>query len=122
MAPSCLPYIHLMKMDAQGFEVNILHGASKLFASGAVNAVKFELATAWLVKQGTSSAEYLNTYMRYGFQIYDPDTQHLINQEALHAVACGLPVVRDYLAIHVDEAEVATQKPVVCGSLASSFD
>jgi len=108
------PYVHLMKMDAQGFEVNILHGGSRLLASGAVNAVKFELATDWLVKQGTSSAEYLNTYMSYGFQIYDTDTQHLVNQEDLHAVACGPPLVKDYLAIHVDKTEIATQETVVC--------
>jgi len=108
------PYIHLMKMDAQGYEVKILQGASKLFSSGAVNAVKFELATDWLMKQGTSAAEYMNTYMRYGFQIHDTNTKQLLSQELLHSFACGPPIVMDFVAVHVREGEVAIQKPVVC--------
>merc|ERR1719478_1937094 len=89
MKDNKFPYIHLMKMDAQGFEVKILQGASRLFASGAVNAVKFELATQWLVEQGTSPAEYINTYMHYGYQIFDSDSKQLVGQNVLHSVACG---------------------------------
>jgi len=108
------PYIHLMKMDAQGYEVKILQGASQLFSSGAVNAVKFELATDWLEKQGTSSAEYMNTYMRYGLQIHDTNTKQVVSQEVLHSVACGIPVIQDFVAVRVKEGEVATQKAIVC--------
>jgi len=108
------PYIHLMKMDAQGYEVKIIHGASKVFASGAVNAVKFELATDWLVMQGTSSAEYMNTYINYGFQIHDTETKQLVSQELLHSIACGAPIVQDFVAVRVKKGEVATQKPILC--------
>jgi FkbM family methyltransferase len=108
------PYIHLMKMDAQGYEVKILQGASKLFSSGAVNAVKFELAADWLINQGTSAAEYMNTYLRYGFQIHDTNTKELVSQELLHSVTCGKPIIKDFVAVRVREGEVAIQKPVVC--------
>merc|ERR1719261_1004796 len=49
------PYIHLMKVDAQGFEVHILKGGRSLLASGAINAIKFELAPAFLLGQGRSA-------------------------------------------------------------------
>lgn len=112
------PYIHLMKMDAQGYEVKIMKGASKLFASGAVNAVKIELATDWLVRQNTSSAEFLNTFMNYGFQFHDSTTKQLVSQERLHSVACGPPIVEDFVAVRPKAGEVATQKPIVCISKA----
>merc|ERR1711971_14900 len=105
------PYIHLMKIDAQGFEVNIVHGARKLFESGVVNAVKFELATDWLVQQGTSSAEYFNIFMHHGFQIRAPSGQHVLSQQALHAYACGPPVIQDFVAIR---SEDATQEQIRC--------
>jgi len=105
------PYIHLMKLDAQGFEVNIIQGAKKLFESGAVNAIKFELATDWLVQQGTSSAEYFNVYMQHGYQIHKPSNMLLLTQEALHHWACGPPVIEDFVAIR---AEAVTQQPVDC--------
>jgi FkbM family methyltransferase len=108
------PYIHLMKMDAQGYEVKIIQGANKLFASGAVNAVKFELATDWLEKQGTSSAEYMNIFLRYGLQIHNTNTKQLISQELLHSVACGPPVIQDFVAVRVKEGEIVIQKPIVC--------
>jgi len=114
MKDNKFPYIHLMKIDAQGYEVKILHGASKLFASGAVEAVKFELATDWLVKQGTSSAEYMNTYMGYGFQIHDTDSKEVLSQGYLHSIACGPPVIQDFVAVRVTKGEVVTQKQIVC--------
>merc|ERR1740121_681568 len=36
-------YIRLLKVDAQGLELDILRGASKLLHYGAVNAIAFEL-------------------------------------------------------------------------------
>jgi len=108
------PYIHLMKLDAQGYEVKILRGAHKLFSSGAVNAVKFELAGAWLKAQNTSSAEYCNTFMNYGYQIYNPDDMKLLSQSDLHANACGTDSVEDFLALRVDADQEMVQKQITC--------
>lgn len=118
---STLPYIHLMKIDAQGFEVKIMQGAENLFASGAVNAVKFELATQWLVQQGTSSAEYMNTYLNHGFQIYDTDSKSLLSQEALYAACCGASIIEDFVAVRMNKGEVATQKPIYCEQAHGGF-
>merc|ERR1711971_950987 len=111
MEPGTLPYIHLMKMDAQGYEVKILEGASHLFSSGAVNAVKFELATDFLVSQNTSAAEYMNTFIRYGFEIRDTNTKQLLPQERLHSLACGKPIVEDFVAVRAREGDIAPETP-----------
>jgi len=101
------PYIHLLKIDAQGYEVQILRGASKLLSSRAVNAVKFELATDWLIGQNTTPAEYINQYINNGFDIYAPDNlQAPISYEALRKFACEGSVIVDLVAIlkhHVND-------------------
>jgi len=107
------PYIHLMKIDAQGFEVKILKGAKNLFAAGAVNAVKFELATTWLENQGTSSVEYINDYLSMGFEIFDPEGMEKLQDSQLNDIACGEPVVMDLMAVYKLGLAV-TQHPVRC--------
>jgi len=116
MTDDAPPYIHLMKIDAEGFEVKIIKGASKLFASGAVNAVKFELAPDWLLAQGTSSEEYINTYLSYGFQIHKVDDKSRISQRALSEIACSTQqgVVMDLVAVHLSQGESPVQKSITC--------
>ena len=45
------PCVHLMKIDVQGYEGQILKGFSKLRSSRSTNAGKFEVAIDWLVGQ-----------------------------------------------------------------------
>jgi len=85
------PYIHLLKIDAQGYEVQILKGASKLLSSGAVNAVKFELARDWLVAQNSTPVEYVNQYIKNGYDIYGlDDLQNPLTYTALRKLACAV--------------------------------
>jgi FkbM family methyltransferase len=94
------PYVHLLKIDAQGYEVQILKGASKLLSSGSVNAVKFELASEWLITQNTSSAEYINQYIKNGYDIYGVhNLQNPLKHETLRKFACARRVVVDLVAI-----------------------
>lgn len=94
------PYIHLLKIDAQGYEVKIFQGASKLFSARAVNAVKFELATDWLIDQNTTQAEYINQFINYGFDIYMTDNlEKPLDHKSLQSFACNFKGVVDLVAV-----------------------
>lgn len=114
------PYVHLMKLDAQGYEVKILQGGASLFASGAVNAVKFELASRWLHTQQTTPADYLNIYLQYGYRIYDPSSElrtHPFKTDELKEIACGPDVIRDFVAAWPHEGSAGqheSQDPISC--------
>lgn len=96
------PYIHLAKIDAQGYEVKILEGASKLLASGAVGAWKFELATDWLHAQGTSAAAYLNAFIANGYKIcLERRPWAPLPESELRKFGCGPPVIQDFVAIRI---------------------
>ncbi len=45
-AEHCIAHIHLLKMDVEGHELDVLTGASQLLASGAVDAIQFEFGGA----------------------------------------------------------------------------
>merc|ERR1712224_1019757 len=64
------PYIHLLKIDAQGYEFKILRGAAGLMASGALNAVYFEFAREWLRTQGHEPIELFSWLHLHGYDIY----------------------------------------------------
>merc|ERR1719198_2403395 len=93
------PYIHLMKVDAQGFEMKILRGAKQLLASGAVNALKMELAPGFLEGQGSSAAELLSMLLQNGYTIHTvPEGGHWSKEDSkplkhgeLRAIACVMP-------------------------------
>lgn len=114
-----LPYIHVMKLDAEGYEVKILQGASKLLSAGAINAVKFKIATQWLVNQGSNPAELLNILLRNRYQIfdklcYDKVSCPFMNDAMLHDAACGPPMSEDFVAIRLDEDEKQHQHDIQC--------
>jgi FkbM family methyltransferase len=64
------PSIPLLKMDVQGFEVNVLRGASRLLAARAIGAIHTELAGAFLAAQGTSAKELCQVMEADGFQLH----------------------------------------------------
>lgn len=99
------PYIHLLKVDAQGYEVKIFKGGEKLLSSGAINSVKFEIATDWLSSQGTSVAEYLNIFIQNGFNIHAPGQLYTPSSDAtLLQIACGPATVTDMLALYTGKS------------------
>jgi len=61
------PKIRLMKIDVEGFEAHVLRGGRKLFSSGAVRAVYFELSP-FLKGQGSSRLELINLFLEFGFE------------------------------------------------------
>ena len=105
------PYIHLMKIDAQGFETKILRGGQKLLKSGAVNAVKFELAEDWLVGHGSSGAELFSVFGSNSFDIHAGGDQPALTREELRQIACpGQGLIRDFLAIYNPTKDTASSQ------------
>jgi len=117
------PYIHLMKIDAQGFEVNILKGGSKLLASGAINAIHFELAPMWLLGEGTSPAELFTILVTNGYECYhssgdaaeNANLPPVLTHDELEHIACLENDVapRDFFAVH-NPTKVATTQEIKC--------
>jgi len=58
--------VKLMKMDAQGFECNILDGMGDFGKN--IEAVKFEWAPKWL--DGQNCTDLLPRFRKYGFDLY----------------------------------------------------
>ena len=59
--------VKLMKMDAQGFECNILEGMGNDIAN-AIGVIKFEWAAKWLTAQNCT--DLLPRLRNYGFDVY----------------------------------------------------
>jgi len=120
MLPKDIP---LLKLDAQGYEVKILQGGEKLFSSGVVRGVKFELDKELLERQGSSREEYVNLFLRHGYQIHNEDTKEVLTQERLHFLVCGNGDVlhlesqfMDHVAVRVAKPEDMTQHKLDCAS------
>lgn len=64
------PKISLMKMDVQGYEVKVLKGASRLFSARSIQAIKTELAPAFLMTQGTTPADMCALLKNAGFELF----------------------------------------------------
>jgi hypothetical protein len=62
------PHIRVLKLDTQGYEVNILKGARRLLAAGAVGVIKTELTRTFLEAQGTSKEELFSILQEYGYE------------------------------------------------------
>jgi len=92
------PYIHLAKIDVEGYEVKVFKGATALLASGAVNAWKFELRADWLHAQNTSAAELLNVFIENDYQIYE-ESLLPISDDRLHEYGCAPPLNKEFVAL-----------------------
>lgn len=118
MADGSPPYIHLMKIDTQGFEVNILKGGSKLLKSGAIRAMKLEVAKAWLYGQKTNTLELFNVLGSSGYVLHDFDAMNTLQPmsvERLKELSCPgreekAPPVYDIAALY-DPLHAVTAVP-----------
>ena len=59
--------IHYCKMDVDGFEPNVLAGASKLLAEGKINIIQSEFCDYWLRENGSTPEMLHNTLTSFGF-------------------------------------------------------
>merc|ERR1712038_9009 len=86
------PYIRLMKLDAQGFELDILRGASKLLKYGAINAIRFEFANTFLRIQRREPIELFRLLYSHGYDIYKEGSALVpLGPSDLRHYACPLP-------------------------------
>lgn len=118
------PYIHVMKVDAQGFEVHILKGGRRLLASGAINAIHFELAPAWLLGQKTSPAELFTILEANGYDVAhssediseDAELPATLSHDDLARIAClenDVPP-RDFIAIYNSSKALKPPSAIEC--------
>mmetsp|Transcript_69365 Transcript_69365/g.166313 ORF Transcript_69365/g.166313 Transcript_69365/m.166313 type:complete len:413 (+) Transcript_69365:151-1389(+) len=92
MSLSPLPYIHVAKLDAQGYEVKILRGAKRVLSAGLVAVWKFELSRRHLLAQNTKASEYLNCFLEANYYIAREATlggkYQPLNAAQLHQYGC----------------------------------
>lgn len=61
--------IDLLKIDAQGFETNILKGSKSLLSSGRIRIIKMEIDNKFLRGQGSSCQELVDLLIGFGYSI-----------------------------------------------------
>mmetsp|Transcript_17877 Transcript_17877/g.27797 ORF Transcript_17877/g.27797 Transcript_17877/m.27797 type:complete len:275 (-) Transcript_17877:191-1015(-) len=74
--------IKLVKMDAQGFECNILDGMGSGIAS-SIDTLKFECADKFLRGHGCSGTHLLERFFNFGFYVYGRFSTELGFQDRL---------------------------------------
>mmetsp|Transcript_20117 Transcript_20117/g.19420 ORF Transcript_20117/g.19420 Transcript_20117/m.19420 type:complete len:321 (-) Transcript_20117:114-1076(-) len=73
------PNIRLMKLDIQGFEIQMLHGAHNLLKARSIQTIKTELAGKHLQAQGGSALGLCILLKEYGFELFrDHQMKHRI--------------------------------------------
>lgn len=116
--PEPPPYIHVAKMDVQGFEGKVLAGAARLLRARAVGVWKFEVAGKFLAAQGSSPAACFNAFLENGYTLWDADNHVQLTQEELQRFACEQPTDRDLVASLAEPQGawrgVQAQQPVHC--------
>jgi FkbM family methyltransferase len=81
--PNCTgppPLINVMKIDVQGYELRVLHGAANLLKAQRIKSIKVELSGAHLKAQGTSAAEVCAALVQNGFDVFKEDMVQRINE------------------------------------------
>ena len=87
--------IPLMKMDVQGYEVNLLKGARGLMKRGIIHVIKLEVAELWLNAQNTTTAEMYDFFAESNYSILNEEFKEIPRKEFIKprtvyydAIAC----------------------------------
>lgn len=80
----------VLKIDTQGFELEVLKGARNLFKNGKIHCVIIELCTVVKYENQALDVEIINFLSRYGFilfdlkpAIYEDDSGHMTEYDAI---------------------------------------
>jgi FkbM family methyltransferase len=68
-ADAGIPFIDLMKIDVQGYDLNVLNGASRMMTNGNIGAVLLEIMFIELYKGAAPAHELLRKMSDSGFEI-----------------------------------------------------
>jgi len=77
------PNIALMKMDAQGYELNVLEGAKKLLGAGAIKIIQTEIAAEWLTNLGKKPSQICKTLWDAGYDLFE---DHCVGSEKRNSI------------------------------------
>jgi FkbM family methyltransferase len=66
------PQIRLMKMDVEGFEVNVIRGAKRLLNAGVIKTITTEISQKWLAAQNNTAEELYTEFTTAGFKCSPP--------------------------------------------------
>tara|TARA_B100001094_G_C18161609_1_gene789700 strand:+ start:1261 stop:2064 length:804 start_codon:yes stop_codon:yes gene_type:complete len=84
--------IHFLKIDVEGFESDVLTGASSLLAEKKIDYILFELQETLLQSIGRTSQEVFDILFESGYQIIDLNGR-IMKQDSVQKIPNG-----DYLA------------------------
>jgi FkbM family methyltransferase len=95
LPPPCIP---LMKMDVQGFELQVLQGAKRLLAAKAIKRIATEVAPSFLAAQGTKASELMKLLAASSFQFEGhlnlmPSTLDWLDAQATGNPMLGIDIV-----------------------------
>ncbi|CAE8617826.1 unnamed protein product [Polarella glacialis] len=121
MVAAGMPYVHLAKMDVEGYEMKVLAGASNVLSSGMVHAWKVELSPAFLELHNSSALHLLNAFITNRYDLYHvagwedrKANLELMSREVLRNYACEAHprnYQREFLAVlHGQQA----RSPLAC--------
>lgn len=77
------PHIALMKMDAQGYEINVLEGAKKLLGAGAIKIIQTEIAAEWLTNLGKKPSQLCQILWDADYDLFE---DHCVGTEKKNAL------------------------------------
>ncbi len=64
-----LTEIDMLKIDTEGFDLHVLHGAKKMLSEGRIGILQFEYNTPW-ARAGSTLAAAISLLEGYGYQIF----------------------------------------------------
>ena len=82
--------VRLMKMDVQGYECNVMHGASPFFGAGCVQSLTAEASDPWLRAQHCSLPQLISLMNGSGLAFSTRRTCDHCREKTIVARARGL--------------------------------
>lgn len=68
---NAIPRIHLLKIDTQGYDLNVLKGAERLLRSGSINVIQIEINFVPMYARQASFSELHGFLTSHGYRIVD---------------------------------------------------
>jgi len=99
--------IDLLKIDVEGFEIEVIEGAAALVRQGKIQAIIFEISLAPLESMGRTAFDVLHGFASYNLNIYLIETRgNATLIQDISTFTC--PFFANYLATPIGSSFIAT--------------